>query len=88
MTSALARLEGVISQKITTLKRNLAAENEESISQIANKRFKSGKKPEFKRQGNEEQFDYQTKVKDALQNAFDALVSSKKKLKWPWKKVP
>lgn len=76
VTSALACLAGVIDQKITALNRGLAVDNEESLSPIA-KRVKSGKKHEFKRQGNEEQFDHQMEVKNTLQNAFDASVSSK-----------
>lgn len=76
VTSALAHLEGVIDQKITAFKRDLAFENEKSLSRIA-KPVKSGEKHEFKQQGNEEQFDHQTAVKDDFQNAFDALVSSK-----------
>ena len=41
------------------------------------KKMKTGKKYEFKHVGNQQQFDHQADVKEALQSAFDAVVSSK-----------
>ena len=75
VTNALARLEGVIETKISTLKRDLAIENEENLARMA-KRLKPIPKYEFKHDGNRQQHNHQSDVKDALQTAFDALVNS------------
>ena len=75
VTNALARLEGVIETKISTLKRDLAIENEENLARMA-KRFKPTPKYEFKHDGNRQQHNHQSDVKEALQTAFDALVNS------------
>ena len=75
VTNALARLEGVIEKKISTLKRDLAIENEENLARMA-KRFKPTPKCEFKHDGNRQQHHHQSDVKEALQTAFDALVNS------------
>ena len=75
VTNALARLEGVIETKISTLKRDLAIENEENLTRMA-KRFKPTPKYEFKHDGNRQQHNHRSDVKEALQTAFDALVNS------------
>ena len=41
------------------------------------KRVKTDKKHEFKHEGNRQQFNHQSDVKEALQSAFDALVNFK-----------
>jgi hypothetical protein len=76
VAEALARLEDVIETKISSLKRDLAIENEENLVRMA-KKMKTDKKYKFKHVGNQLQFDHQADVKEALQSAFDAVVSSK-----------
>lgn len=78
VADALARLEGVIDQKISTLKRDLSAENEKKLTRMA-KRFKTDKKHELKHEGNRQQFNHQSDVEETLQSAFDALSMSKRK---------
>ena len=75
VTTALARLEGVIKTKISTLKRDIAIENEKNLARMA-KRFKPIPKYEFKHDGNRQHHHHQFDVKEALQIAFDALVNS------------
>ncbi|CAB4036254.1 hypothetical protein AWC38_SpisGene12419 [Paramuricea clavata] len=72
VAEALARLENFIETKISSLKRDLFIENEENLVRMA-KKMKTGKKYEFKHVGNQQQFDHQTDVKEALQSAFDAV---------------
>ena len=76
VAQALSRLEGVIEQRINTLKRDLIQEHEDSISRLS-KRLKVDKQHAFKHEGNREQYEHQIQVKDALESAFNALVNSK-----------